>query len=218
MPQWGKTDNAANSVSWADDMVISNGGNTSLTQTTLFGNTSNPPAVKAGVKIGQFGVDSNEAQAARSGSGDKVSHSGWVLRTEGTGGRAGRVQYETLVAMGTITGDAEDVIFEDFTIEILTQPSDASANSSADEQATFTVVATSTPSTSLTYLWQYTTDPGNTASFATTVAVGGFADQTTDTLTVDANTIADGTLVRVVVSATGADSVTSDNAELTVTS
>ena len=38
-----------------------------------------------------------------------VSHAGWVLRTEGTGGRAGRVQYETLVAMGgDISGDASD--------------------------------------------------------------------------------------------------------------
>jgi hypothetical protein len=31
-----------------------------------------------------------------------VTHSGWVLRTEGTGGRAGRVFYETLVASGSM--------------------------------------------------------------------------------------------------------------------
>jgi hypothetical protein len=31
-----------------------------------------------------------------------VTHAGWVLRTEGSGGRAGRVQYETLVAMGSL--------------------------------------------------------------------------------------------------------------------
>lgn len=31
-----------------------------------------------------------------------VAHAGWVIRTEGTGGRAGRVQYETLVAMGSL--------------------------------------------------------------------------------------------------------------------
>lgn len=31
-----------------------------------------------------------------------VAHAGWVLRTEGSGGRAGRVQYETLVAMGSL--------------------------------------------------------------------------------------------------------------------
>jgi hypothetical protein len=33
------------------------------------------------------------------GGAQGVSHAGWVLRTEGSGGRAGRVQYETLVAM-----------------------------------------------------------------------------------------------------------------------
>jgi len=31
-----------------------------------------------------------------------AAHAGWVLRTEGTGGRAGRVFYETLVAMGSL--------------------------------------------------------------------------------------------------------------------
>ena len=37
-----------------------------------------------------------------------VQHAGWVLRTVGTGGRAGRVQYETLVAMGSISTDGSD--------------------------------------------------------------------------------------------------------------
>lgn len=37
-----------------------------------------------------------------------VTHAGWVIRTEGTGGRAGRVQYETLVAMGSMSGDGSD--------------------------------------------------------------------------------------------------------------
>jgi hypothetical protein len=31
-----------------------------------------------------------------------VTHAGWVVRREGQGGRAGRVQYETLVAMGSL--------------------------------------------------------------------------------------------------------------------
>jgi hypothetical protein len=40
---------------------------------------------------------------------DGAAHAGWVLRTVGTGGRAGRVQYETLVAMGGgISTDASD--------------------------------------------------------------------------------------------------------------
>ena len=38
--------------------------------------------------------------------GSQITHAGWVRETVGTGGRAGRVNYETLVAMGSITGDA----------------------------------------------------------------------------------------------------------------
>ena len=38
-----------------------------------------------------------------------AAHTGWVLRTVGTGGRAGRVQYETLVAFGgNFSSDASD--------------------------------------------------------------------------------------------------------------
>lgn len=36
------------------------------------------------------------------GSKKGITHAGWVVRREGTGGRAGRVQYETLVAMGSL--------------------------------------------------------------------------------------------------------------------
>ena len=48
------------------------------------------------------------------GSGN-YTHAGWVKRTEGTGGRAGRVQYETLVAMSSISSDnnADDTVFPD---------------------------------------------------------------------------------------------------------
>jgi hypothetical protein len=37
-----------------------------------------------------------------------ITHTGWVRRTVGTGGRAGRVHYETLVASGSISGDQAD--------------------------------------------------------------------------------------------------------------
>jgi len=43
----------------------------------------------------------------------EVSHIGWVKKTIGTGGRAGRVFYETLVAASSITGDAEDLATPD---------------------------------------------------------------------------------------------------------
>jgi hypothetical protein len=41
-------------------------------------------------------------------SAGNIAHTGWVRRTTGTGGRAGRVHYETLVAMGSMTGDQAD--------------------------------------------------------------------------------------------------------------
>lgn len=45
-----------------------------------------------------------------------IAHSGWNLRTVGSGGRAGRVHYETLVAMGSMVNadaDAEDTVLKD---------------------------------------------------------------------------------------------------------
>ena len=53
------------------------------------------------------------AAAVVSGAYGKGFHAGWVVRKVGTGGRAGRVQYETLVAMGSLTDDAEDAIIKD---------------------------------------------------------------------------------------------------------
>lgn len=52
------------------------------------------------------------AEAVLSYTGKAVAHTGWNIRTVGSGGRAGRIQYETLVA-GGITTDGEDTIFKD---------------------------------------------------------------------------------------------------------
>lgn len=50
-----------------------------------------------------------EGKATVGGASNKgIPHAGWVRRTSGTGGRAGRVQYEVLVAGSTISGDAGD--------------------------------------------------------------------------------------------------------------
>lgn len=215
MSQWGNTDDAANSVIWA-------AGNLNKTPNTanrdaLFGNTT-ADAFVTGETVGMYGVDANEAKAARAGAGDKVSSPGWQLRREGSGGRAGRVQIETLVALSGVTAmggvDAEDVVFEDAFISIILQPASATANATSDEQAVFTVGA-ETSSGTLTYQWYYTTDPGNTASFA--IVSTGFSGGTTASLTADANTVSDGTLVRCVVSSTGADSANTDDATLTIT-
>ena len=58
---------------------------------------------KSGDSNKVYGVDVLEAQ-----SKPGVVHPGWVRRTEGTGGRAGRVFQETLVAMGSMSGDNSD--------------------------------------------------------------------------------------------------------------
>lgn len=215
MAQWGNTDDAANSTNYAAAQVKLTPN--TVNQTALFGNTTQDAFI-TGVAVGQFGVSEAEAIAARA-AGEKVPHSGWILETVGSGGRAGRVQREVLVAMNTISGDAsDDTNLPDFTLSFLTQPANSAVvDSSNGDVATFSVSAVSAPAgATITYLWQYTTEVGNTASFATTAAVAGFSGQTTNTLSVLANTIADGTLVRCVISATGADSVTSQSALLTV--
>lgn len=159
-----------------------------------------------------FGVDTAESQAQRA-EGTPVSP-GWVKRVAGTGGRAGRVLQETLVAMsnqGGISTDAEDVAFPDLAIAIVTQPVAASVTSPA--AATFTVVDSTTPTGgATTYQWQVSTDGGSNWASSTS---GG---NTTDTLTVsngEADYV-DANQFRVVVSATGADSETSTAALLTV--
>lgn len=159
-----------------------------------------------------YGVDEAEAAANRAEGGtDKVAHAGWVRRIAGTGGRSGRVQYETLVAASSITGDAEDTVFEDAFITITSQPSDTSANTSDSENATFTVAFTVAPSdATVTLAWTY----ANGDAIQTNANVG---NTTQTTLTINSaveNANAD---FLVTLSSTGADDVVSSNATLTIT-
>ena len=59
---------------------------------------------------GLQGATATATATRGSGSGSNIGHPGWVKRTVGTGGRAGRIHYETLVAMSSITGDTADDI------------------------------------------------------------------------------------------------------------
>ena len=162
-----------------------------------------------GVRV--FGVDAGEAAAARAEGTDRVSHAGWVRRWTGSGNRSGRVFHEVLVAGGSITGDFEDVVFQDFTLIITSQPSNTTANTTAEEEATFTVVASSVPAgASLSYQWSY----ANGDVIATGANVG---NTTQTTLTVNSAVQTTNAAFKVVVSAAGANSVTSANATLTIT-
>ena len=53
-----------------------------------------------------YGADETEVGIA--GEGKRIAHAGWVKRTAGSGGRSGRIHYETLVAASSISGDAAD--------------------------------------------------------------------------------------------------------------
>lgn len=202
--QWGKTDDAANSVSYAVNQFGKTANSTN--KTAFFGNTT-ADAFVTGIAVGQFGVTPNEQQAERASGTARPAHAGWVVRTEGTGGRAGRVSYETMVAMRSMSNDAEDDVFEDYTITIITQPAAVSANATANETATFSVSATSTPATTLSYQWQANTGSG----------FSNISGATSSSVVVNANTATNQARYRVIVSATGADSVTSSSALLTRT-
>jgi hypothetical protein len=212
MANWGNTDDAANSVLWATTQVklTPNTDN----QANLYTNTT-ANAFIGGLTVGQFGVSGQEAQALRGGANTKVAHAGWVLRTVGSGNRAGRVQNETLVAMKTIAQDgSDDTVIPDYRLSIVTQPSSASANSTDDDIATFTVAAASVPTgATITYKWQ----KWGGSSFANITDTGAYSNSSTATLSVLANTASNGEIYRVQVGATGAANVISSNAVITIT-
>jgi len=84
-------------VSFANTTVIklattATGANITITDTRVLG----------AAETHTFTGDTATGYVVVSGGGTGVAHAGWVLRTEGSGGRAGRVQYETLVAMGSL--------------------------------------------------------------------------------------------------------------------
>jgi len=153
-----------------------------------------------------FGVDTTEiAQAEARAQG--VAHGGWVRRTTGSGNRAGRVFTEVLVAGGSITGDqADDTQFPDRTITITAQPQDD--ESATGSEVVFSVTASVSPTTTLSYLWQVSTNDGETWASAS-------GTNNAATYTIADNTGLDGNQYRVLVSATGATTVTSSAATLT---
>ena len=83
-----------------------------------YGNTTTSAFI-TNANVGIFAVDTNEiANTSATNKASHPAHAGWVLRTAGTGGRAGRVQTEVLVAMGSMTGDGsasanDDIIYQD---------------------------------------------------------------------------------------------------------
>ena len=212
MPLWGNYDNAANSDIAALMQVNSNTANATARAALYLNTTANTIVFSekgaSNVVVGQFLANTAEIRAANAGNKGHPSHAGWVLRHEGRGLKAGRVWYETLVAMGSAKSDgADDTYFPDTFISITTNPS-SNTNNIASNVA-FTVVATSTPTATLTYQWQVNNGGWTNISYA----AGQYFNPTTATLTAN-NKTANGNVFRVLVSSTGANTVTSANATI----
>ena len=111
MALWSNTD--ANTS--APKFAVAGGLGVSENGDTLYANTTTSAFV-TGVKLGVFGVDIVEQGLGNNATGIG-SHSGWNLVTQGTGGRAGRIQTETLVAMGSMltTSDGSGTANDDTT-------------------------------------------------------------------------------------------------------
>ena len=171
-----------------------------------------PKYLSSTEKAVTFGVDVAE-QAAETSQGVGPQHAGWVKRTSYTDSSgATRTKLETLVAMGTITGDLEDTVMQDLNILIGTQP--ANSSSATGSAVTFTVAATTVPTGgTLSYQWQLSEDDGDT--WANISNAGVYTTATTATLNISDNTGLDGNQYRVAVSATGATTVNSTAATLT---
>lgn len=78
-------------------------------ESSVGGGAINLASVAAGAQAGHSVTGQTATGYVAVGGGEnKGATAGWNLRTAGTGGRAGRVQYECLVAMRSITTDASD--------------------------------------------------------------------------------------------------------------
>jgi hypothetical protein len=197
MALWGNLDASNNAPVFADTGGL---GLTANTQGALFNNTTiattSTDVGVAGMAVGVFGVDATEMANTESVANTAGGHAGWVLRKEGTGGRAGRVHVETLVAMGSMTGDSDDdTTFDDSAIiTIVTQPQSEVIDSG--DGINLSVVASVVPvGTALSYQWY---DVSNNVILSS---------NTSSTLVIDDLTA--NASFNVVVSASGADSRTS---------
>ena len=114
MALWSSTDANTSAPKYA----VAGGIGLSQNGQTLYANNTSGAFV-TGLTVGVFGVDTTEIGLANNKT-NHVTHSGWVLRKVGSGGRAGRVQNEVLVAMGSMVPSGEtdaaandDVVFAD---------------------------------------------------------------------------------------------------------
>lgn len=204
MPLWGPKDLPNNMPNYVT--LGFKKEQTANNKMSIYGNaTAN--AFVSGQTIGVFAADADEVNANPS-----IASQGWVLKTAGSGGRAGRVHYETLVAAQITTQYVNSSLIS-YSITIDTQPANKTKN--VGDWTTFSVVAHETPAASpsiLTYQWMANTGAG----FANLTANSLYANVTTkDLFIANAQPAMNGFQYKVVVKA-GAVSVNSSVAVLTV--
>lgn len=205
---WGKNDFANNSPKFAVNQVRKQIDTANVTE--LFSNTTS--GVYGNYAAGQFGVSVGEMAAVREAAAARPAHAGWVLRKEGTGGRAGRVHIETLVAMKSITNDNEDTIFADYVIVIDTQPSNSSANT--NDPINLVVSARTVPTGgTLAYAWQRAQANGVWLAVS---SAGIFSGANTNNLAISNNATLHNNVFRVLITSAGAANVYSTNATVTI--
>jgi hypothetical protein len=227
MSSWGNNDNAANAPHWAVNSTLTTVDAqpvgtrpTAANVALLYGNTT-PNVYTTGETIGLFGVDANEEKVAKSSVKVAPAHSGWVLRTTGSGGRAGRVTQEVLVALNTMSGDGDGQVYANVSINLVV-PSNASVvhNTGGANSVNVTVTPTLTGNTSaaLTYQWQVNAggswvNVANGTPANTNYITGGAATLNITPTNVDANN----DVYRVIVTAADEGvTATSSNVALTV--
>lgn len=156
-----------------------------------------------------FFVDEAEAQQEENKARGITGAGWWTYTTYTDSGTVTRHKAECIVAMSipsATSGDAsDDAVVVDRTITITAQPEDD--ESATGSEVTFSVTATVSPTTTITYQWQLSEDNGET--FA------NISGATSASLVIADNTGLDGNQYRVVVSSAGATSVTSTAATLT---
>ena len=163
-------------------------------------------------KAATFGVAATE-EAVTANKAKGMQHPGWVtVRTYTDAQGNTRYKTETLVAAGSMTGDAlDDSTVVDLAITIGTQPLDQSVTAPA--AATFSVVATINSALPLSYQWQVQQE--GAGDWADITGATGASYTTGATATGDGAGATDGDKYRVVISATGV-TATSNAATLTV--
>jgi hypothetical protein len=214
MPLWGNTDTTGNSAIFAPAQVkvAPNTAN----RDDLYGNTTANAWFGSGETIGMFGVGVIEKQVQRLDGVPRAASPGWQLRTTGAGGRAGRVSYETLVAMRSLatTGDSDTV--PDYHLAYTTQPEDSDGYATNDQIITLAAEVASTPDgASITYQWQYWDGDSWAAIESPGTGYESLSWQTAN-LEIQANSLANGVIHRLNAVAAGATNAYSANAVGTI--